>query len=83
MSSLDARSRTYSAAICAQLRGDSLNTSFFHSQRRNTRATKASYHDIHTQQNLDLAQITTFAESGNLENGVLVIENVDLSWCVA
>jgi hypothetical protein len=29
------------------------------------------------------AQITTFAESGNPEHGVLVIENVDLHWCVA
>lgn len=83
MSLLDARSRTYSAAICAQLRGGSLHTSFFHSQNRNLRATKASYRDIHTQRYLDLTQIATFAESENHENGVLVIENVDLNWCVA
>jgi hypothetical protein len=83
MSLLDARSQTYSAAICAQLRGGSLHTSFFHSQNTNPRATKASYRDIHTQRYLDLTQIATFAESENHENGVLVIENVDLNWCVA
>jgi hypothetical protein len=83
MSLLDARSRTYSAAICAQLRGASLHTSFFDWQQRDSRATKASYRDIYTEQQLDLAQITTFAESKNLGNGVLVIENLDLTWCIA
>jgi hypothetical protein len=83
MSSLDARSQEYSAAICAQMRNGGLYHSIFNSSRRNSYTTKASYHDIHAQQLLDLAQITTFAESGNLENGVLVIENVDLNWCVA
>jgi len=82
MSLLDARSQTYSAAICAQLRGGSLHTSFFHSQNTNPRATKAAYRDIHTQRYLDLTQIATFAESENHENGALVIENVDLNWCV-
>ena len=83
MDLLNARSRTYTAAICAQMRGDSAHTSFFHPQHGNPGATKESYHNIHAQSYLDLAQITTFAESGNPEHGVLVIENVDLHWCVA
>jgi hypothetical protein len=83
MDLLNARSRTYSAAICAQTRGDSAHTSFFHPQHGNPGATKESYHNIHAQQYLELAQITTFAESGNPEHGVLVVENVDLHWCVA
>jgi hypothetical protein len=83
MNVLDARSREYSAAICAQMRSDGLHRSIFNSPHRNPRATKASYHDIHAQQFLDLAQITTFAESADPANGVLVIENVDLNWCVA
>jgi hypothetical protein len=83
MDLLHARSRTYPAAICAQMRGDSVHTSFFHPQHGYPGVTKESYHNIHAQQYLDLAQITTFAESGNPEHGVLVIENVDLRWCVA
>jgi hypothetical protein len=82
MSFPDALSRTYSAAICAQIRGDSLHTSF-RLQHRNPGATKASYHNVHAHRYLDLAQITTFTESRNSENGVLVVENVDLNWCVA
>jgi hypothetical protein len=83
MSIPDAHSRPYSAAIRAQMRSDSLHNSFFRSQHRNPRATKASYHNIHAQKYLDLAQITTFAGSGEVGNGVLVIENVDLDWCIA
>jgi hypothetical protein len=83
MGLLNARSRTYSAAICAQMRGDSAHTSYFHPQHGNPGAIKELYHNIHAQQYLDLAQITTFAESRNPEHGVLVIENVDLHWCVA
>ena len=82
MDLLNARSRTFSAAICAQMRGDSAHTSFFHPQHGNPGATKESYHNIHAQSYLDLAQITTFTESRNPEHGVLVIENVDLHWCV-
>ena len=44
---------------------------------------KELYLNIHAQQYLDLAQITTFTESRNPEHGVLVIENVDLRCCVA
>ena len=83
MDLLNARSRRYSAAVCAQMRGDSAHTSYLHPQHEDPGATKESYHNIHAQQYLDLAQITTFAESGNPENGVLVIEKVDLHWCVA
>ena len=83
MDLLNARSRTYSATTCAQMRGDSAHTSYFHSQHGDPGATKESYHNIHAQQYLDLAQITTFAESGNPEHGVLVIENVYLHLCVA
>jgi hypothetical protein len=83
MDLLNARSRTCSAAVCAQMRGDSAHTSYLHPQHGNPGATKESYHNIHAQQYLDLAQITTFAKSGNLEHSVLVIENVDLHWCVA
>ena len=83
MDLLNARSRTCPAAICAQMRGDSAHTSFFHPQHGNPGATKESYHNIHAQQYLDLAQITIFAESRNPEHGVLVIENVDLRCCVA
>ena len=83
MSIPDEHSRPYSAAIRAQVRSGSLHNSFFRSQHRNPRATKASYHNIHAQRYLDLTQITKLAGSGEIENGVLVIENVDLSWCVA
>jgi len=83
MSLLDVRGRAYSAAIYTQMRSDNLHTSMFHRQQGNFRATKASYHKVHTQRYLDLAQIATFAERKNSENGVLVIENVDLNWCVA
>jgi hypothetical protein len=83
MDLLKARSRTYTAAICAQMQGDSAHTSFSHSQGGNPGATKEPYHNIHAQQYLDRAQITTFAESGNSEHGVLVIENVGIHWCVA
>ena len=83
MDLLNARSRTDSAAICTQMRGDSAHTSFFHPQYENHGATKESYHNIHAQSYLHLAQITTFAESVNPEHGVLVIESVDLRWCVA
>jgi len=48
-----------------------------------TRTFYCSHSRQHTQQYLDLMQITTFAESENHENGILVIENVDLNWCVA
>jgi hypothetical protein len=65
------------------MRGDSAHTSFFHPQHGNPGTTKESYHNIHAQQCLDLAQITAFAESKNPEHGVLVIENVDLRWSVA
>jgi hypothetical protein len=78
MDLLKARSRTHSAAICAQMRSDSAHTSFFHPQHGNPGATKELYHNIHAQQYMDLAQIKTFAESGNSEHGVLVIEKVDL-----
>jgi hypothetical protein len=78
MNLLNARCRTYPAAIYAQMRGDSVHTSSFHAQQGNPGATKESYHNIHAQQYADLAQITTFAESGNPERGVLVIEKVDL-----
>jgi hypothetical protein len=80
---LNARSRTYLAAICAQMRSESVHTSFFHPQHGNVGATKESYHDIHAQQHLDLARITTVTESGNPEHSVLVVENVNLHWCVA
>jgi hypothetical protein len=59
------------------------HTSSFHPQHGNPGTTKESYHNIHAQQYLDLAQITTFAESGNPEHGVLVIEDVGLHRCVA
>jgi hypothetical protein len=61
MDLLNARSRTFSAAICAQMRGDSAHTSFFHPQHENPGTTKESYHNIHAQSYLDLAQITTIA----------------------
>jgi hypothetical protein len=83
MDLLNARSRTYPAAICAQMRGDSAHTSFFHPQYGNPGASKESYHNIHAQQYPDLAHITTFTESGNPEHSVFVMENVDLHWCVA
>jgi len=83
MNLLDTRGRTYAAAICTQIPSGSLQTSLSYPQHGDPRATKASYHNAHAQLYLDLAQITTFAESRNPENGVLVIENVDLNWCVA
>jgi hypothetical protein len=67
MDLLNAQSPTCSTAICAQMRGDSAHTSSFHAQHGNPGATKESYHMIHAQQYLDLARITTFAESGNPE----------------
>ena len=82
MDLLNARSRTDSAAICTQMRGDSAHTSYFHPQHENPGAIKELYHNIHAQEYLDLAQITTVAESENPKHGVLVIENVDLHWCV-
>jgi hypothetical protein len=78
MDLLNARSRTYLAAIYARMRGDSAYTSSFYPQQGNPSAIKELYHNIHAQQYLDLAQITTFAKSGNPEHSVLVIENVDL-----
>jgi hypothetical protein len=83
MGVLNARSRTYSAAICVQIRSDSLQPSLSYPQQGDSRATKASYHSVHTQRLLDLAQITTFAASRISENCVLVVENVDLNWCLA
>jgi hypothetical protein len=59
------------------------HTSSFHPQHVNPGTTKESYHNIHAQRYLDLAHITTFAESGNNDYGVLVIENVDLHRCIA
>jgi hypothetical protein len=82
MNSFDVLSQTYSAAIRTQICSDSFHTSFFHPQHENPLTTKASYHNVHVQQHLDLAQIPSFAGSGNSENCVLVVENVDLKWCV-
>jgi hypothetical protein len=82
MALLDARSQAYSAALYAELRTESSYTSFFRPQHGNARATKACYYDVHARKQLSLPEVATFAENNNLENGVLVVENVSLEWCV-
>jgi hypothetical protein len=83
MALLDARSQAYSAAIYAQLRSDSSHTSFFRPQHGDARATRACYHNVHAQKQLSLPEIAAYVENNNLENGVLVVENVNLEWCIA
>jgi hypothetical protein len=83
MALLDARSQAYSAALYAELRTESSYTSFFRPQHGNARATKACYYDVHARKQLSLPEVATFAESNDLENGVLVVENVSLEWCIA
>jgi hypothetical protein len=83
MALLDARRQAYSAAIYAQLRSDSSHISFFRPQHGNARATRACYHNVHAQKQLSLPEIAAYVENNNLENGVLVVENVNLEWCIA
>jgi hypothetical protein len=82
MALLDARSQVYSAAIYAQLRSDSSHTSFFDPQHGNARATRACYHNVHAQKQLSLPEIAAYVENNNLENGVRVVKNVNLEWCI-